>query len=85
MPIENIPETYISNPKERPELFVYDFRMTSDSVRSKVNLSMHMFSFLQVGRKQVHFSGTSIAVNKQQSLLIKKGKAEQYLCQTVKN
>jgi AraC-like DNA-binding protein len=32
-----------------------------------------MFSFLQVGKKQVHFAGTSIAVNKDQSLLLKKG------------
>jgi AraC-like DNA-binding protein len=32
-----------------------------------------MFSFLQVGKKQVHFAGTSVAVNKDQSLLLKKG------------
>lgn len=73
MPIENIPEAYIDNEKTDPDLFVYDFKMTTDVVRSKVNLSMNMFSFLQVGKKQVHFAGTSVAVNKQQSLLIKKG------------
>lgn len=33
-----------------------------------------MFSFLQVGKKQVHFVGTSIAVNKVQPLLLKKRK-----------
>jgi AraC-like DNA-binding protein len=32
-----------------------------------------MFSFLQVGKKQVHFAGTTIAVNQDQSLLLKKG------------
>jgi AraC-like DNA-binding protein len=32
-----------------------------------------MFSFLQVGKKQVHFAGNAIAVNKAQSLLLKKG------------
>jgi len=47
--------------------------MTNDVVKTKVNLSMNMFSFLQVGKKQVHFAGTSIAVNKDQSLLLKKG------------
>ncbi|WP_027124697.1 helix-turn-helix domain-containing protein [Gelidibacter mesophilus] len=73
MPIENIPEIYLSKTTERPDLFVYDFKMTTDIVRSKVNLSMNMFSFLQVGKKQVHFAGTSIAVNKDQSLLLKKG------------
>lgn len=73
MPIENIPEIYLKNRSERPELFVYDFKMTNDVVKSKVNLGMNMFSFLQVGKKQVHFAGTSIAVNPEQSLLLKKG------------
>ncbi|WP_298418391.1 helix-turn-helix domain-containing protein [uncultured Kordia sp.] len=73
MAIENIPEIYLSNTKKRPDLFVYDFKMTNDVVKSKVNLGMNMFSFLQVGKKQVHFAGNSIAVNKDQSLLLKKG------------
>lgn len=73
MPIENIPEIYIKDKKTSPDLFVYDFKMTNDVVKSKVNLGMNMFSFLQVGKKQVHFAGTSIAVNKDQSLLLKKG------------
>lgn len=73
MPIENIPEIYIKNKQESPDLFVYDFKMTNDVVKSKVNLGMNMFSFLQVGKKQVHFAGTAVAVNKDQSLLLKKG------------
>lgn len=73
MPIENIPEIYLKDSKTHPDLFVYDFKMTNDVVKSKVNLGMNMFSFLQVGKKQVHFAGTSIAVNKNQSLLLKKG------------
>ncbi|SNR14475.1 helix-turn-helix domain-containing protein [Tenacibaculum jejuense] len=73
MPIENIPEIYFNENQEVPDLFVYNLKMTNDVVKSKVNLSMHMFSFLQVGKKQVHFSGTSVAVNKDQSLLLKKG------------
>ncbi|SFD26808.1 AraC-type DNA-binding protein [Algibacter lectus] len=73
MPIENIPELYIKDKTESPDLFVYDFKMTTDVVKSKVNLGMNMFSFLQVGKKQVHFAGTSVAVNKDQSLLLKKG------------
>ncbi|WP_417213298.1 helix-turn-helix domain-containing protein [Bizionia sp.] len=73
MAIENIPEIYITDKNKRPDLFVYDFKMTNDVVKSKVNLGMHMFSFLQVGKKQVHFAGTTVAVNKDQSLLLKKG------------
>ncbi len=73
MSIENIPEIYIKNTNKHLDLFVYDFKMKSDVVKSKVNLGMNMFSFLQVGKKQVHFAGTSIAVNKDQSLLLKKG------------
>lgn len=73
MSIENIPEIYIKNKPENPDLFVYDFKMTNDVVKSKVNLGMNMFSFLQVGKKQVHFAGTTVAVNQDQSLLLKKG------------
>lgn len=73
MPIENIPEIYMHDKNKNADLFVYDFKMTSDVVRSKVNLSMNMFSFLQVGKKQVHFANTSKAVNNKQSLLLKKG------------
>ena len=73
MAIENIPEIYFKDRTSPKNVFVYDFKMTSDVVKSKVNLSMNMFSFLQVGKKQVHFANTSIAVNSQQSLLLKKG------------
>ena len=73
MSIENIPEIYFKDKKQNPDLFVHDFKMTSDVLKSKVNLGMNMFSFLQVGKKQVHFAGTSVAVNKDQSLLLKKG------------
>lgn len=73
MPIENIPEIYFRDSGTKPDLYVHDFKMTNDIVKTKVNLSMNMFSFLQVGKKQVHFAGTSVAVNKDQSLLLKKG------------
>jgi AraC-like DNA-binding protein len=73
MPIENIPEIYIKDKEINKGLLVYDFKMTNDVVKSKVHLSMNMFSFLQVGKKQVHFSDNSIAVNSKQSLLLKKG------------
>ncbi|WP_139854645.1 helix-turn-helix domain-containing protein [Aequorivita sinensis] len=73
MPIENIPEIYFNDLKVNPDVFVYDFKMNNNVVKSKVNLSMHMFSFLQVGKKQVHFADTAVAVNKNQSLLLKKG------------
>ena len=73
MPIENIPEIYLKDKSKSPDLFVYDFKMTNNVVKSKVNLGMNMFSFLQVGKKQVHFAGTSVSVNKDQSLLLKNG------------
>ena len=73
MLIENIPEIYIKNGAAVPDLLIYDFKMANDVVKSKVHLSMNMFSFLQVGKKQVHFAGNSVAVNKEQSLLLKKG------------
>ena len=48
MSIENIPEIYFKDKKKNPDLFVYYFKMTSDVVKSKVNLGMNMFSFLQI-------------------------------------
>lgn len=73
MSIENIPEIFLHKDEAVQDLIVYDFKMTSDVVKSKVNLSMNMFSFLQVGKKQVHFADASVMVNKEQSLLIRKG------------
>ena len=73
MSIENIPEIYLKKGADAQDLIVYDFKMTSDVVKSKVNLSMNMFSFLQVGKKQVHFADASVMVSKEQSLLIRKG------------
>lgn len=73
MAVEKIPEIYLSPTKEKPDVFVHDFKMTNDVLNSKVVLSMHMFSFLQVGKKQVHFEGTAVGVNKDQSLVLKKG------------
>jgi len=73
MNIENIPESYIDNKGETPDLFAYDFKMTEDLIKTKVNLNSHMFSFLQAGKKQVHFAETSVLVDNTQSLLIKKG------------
>lgn len=73
MKIENIPEDYIHQSNKNPDIFIYDFKMTKDVVNSKVNLSKNMFSFLQIGKKQVHFADKSIAVNRQQSLILKKG------------
>ncbi|MGZ2371577.1 helix-turn-helix domain-containing protein [Ancylomarina sp. YFZ004] len=73
MSIENIPEIYLKKDEPIQDVFVYDFKMTNDVVKSKVNLSMNMFSFLQVGKKQVHFADASVMVSKEQSLLIRKG------------
>lgn len=73
MPIQNVPEIFIASDPHKMDLFVYDFKMTDDVFKSKVNLSQHMFSFLQKGKKQVHFSDSSVEVNGKQSILIKKG------------
>ncbi len=73
MAIQNIPEIFIQSPSNKRDLFVHDFKMTDDVFKSKVNLSWHMFSFLQKGKKQVHFADSSVAVNSKQSLLIKRG------------
>lgn len=72
MLIENIPQIY-TNHKQEIDLFLYDLKMEQNSVKEKVNLTTHMFSFLQNGEKQIHFAETSVKVDKEQSLLLKKG------------
>ena len=73
MLIQNIPEIFTKDNVANVDLFVHDFKMTDDVFKSKVNLSLHMFSFLQKGKKQVHFADSSVAVDDKQSLLIKRG------------
>lgn len=73
MPIQNIPESYLQSERQNPELFIYDFKMTEDILKSKVNLTLNMFSFLQTGQKQVHFANAVVDVNNKQSVLIKSG------------
>lgn len=73
MHVENIPKVYINNDKESPDLFLYDLKMSQDIIKSKIDLTMNMISFLQVGKKQVYFADTSVDVNVKQSLILKKG------------
>ena len=71
--VQNIPEIFRNTSQNQSSLFVHDFRMTDDVVKSKVKLNLHMLSFLQVGEKQVHFANNSITVNEKQSVIIKSG------------
>lgn len=73
MTIQNVPEVFVETNTNDPDLVFHDLKMTNDVFKRKVNLSLHMFSFLQKGRKQVHFADSSVAVNDKQSLLIKRG------------
>jgi AraC family transcriptional regulator, exoenzyme S synthesis regulatory protein ExsA len=73
MPIQNIPEDFIHLKKNDTGLYVYDFKMTEDAVNSQVNLTHHMFSFLQYGEKKVRLEEHVVEVNKKQSVLLKAG------------
>lgn len=55
MPVLNISKSFLLRKKQVPEVLIYDFKMTEDVVKSKVNLTLHMCSFLQTGEKKVHF------------------------------
>ena len=73
MTIQNVPEIFTEIDIDKLDLFVYDFKMSGDAFKSKVNLNMHMFSFLQKGEKHVHFLESSVDVSSKQSILIKRG------------
>jgi AraC-like DNA-binding protein len=71
--IQNIPESYLQAPRQHADFFVYDFKMTTEVVKSKVNLTANMFSFLQMGEKKVHVEHGFVEVNNKQSVLIRSG------------
>lgn len=73
MSIQNIPESYFNNSSIEPNFFIYDFKMTEKVIKSKVNLTMNMFSFLQTGHKKVHIEESFLEINNNQSVLIKAG------------
>ncbi len=73
MPVQHIPDLFLDTSAPVPELLVYDFKLSHDVFRSKVKLGMHMFSFLQMGKKQLHFANSSVQLDSTQSVLVKKG------------
>ncbi|MBB6462306.1 helix-turn-helix domain-containing protein [Flammeovirga kamogawensis] len=73
MTIENIPEHYIQSELAEKELLIYNLKMSKEIIKTKVNLNMHMFSFLQKGKKEVHYADRAVTVNEKQSILLRKG------------
>lgn len=73
MSIQSIPDSYFPHASQVGTLCLYDLKMTEDVVLSKVQLTCNMFSFLQQGAKKVHCEGDFVAVNPQQSVLIRAG------------
>ncbi|MHA8066567.1 helix-turn-helix domain-containing protein [Aquirufa sp. ROCK2-A2] len=71
--IANIPESFLRSPFDVNDIYIYDFKMTQDAINSRVNLTSHMFSFLQTGNKKVHLEDSFVEVNNKQSVLIKSG------------
>lgn len=73
MTIMNVPECIANIKSRNNDLMVYDFKMSSHVFKSKVNLSMHMFSFMQKGRKHVYFADSTVSISYEQSILAKRG------------
>ncbi|MFT4537178.1 MAG: hypothetical protein ACI9P5_004559 [Saprospiraceae bacterium] len=57
MEIQNGPEIFTKIDINKLDLFVHDFKMTDDVFKSKVNLSLNMFSFLQKKEKKNYYCG----------------------------
>lgn len=73
MNILQLPENFINSTKTIPDLFAFDYIMTTDIVNRKANVNLNLFSFLQTGQKKINFADTSITINENQSVLIKPG------------
>lgn len=73
MNILQLPEKFINSKKPIPDLFAFDYIMTTDIINRKANVNLNLFSFLQTGQKKINFADTSITINENQSVLIKPG------------
>lgn len=62
-----------SSANHNVNIFFHDHKIHQDAIKDRIQLDLHMFSFLQTGTKHVHFSDEMIEVSKQQSILIKSG------------
>lgn len=71
--VTSIPEDFLTGTTLPTDFYIYDFKMDSEIVKSKVHLTQHVFSFLQVGSKNVHLEEAYVAVNSNQSVLLKAG------------
>ncbi len=73
MSIQSFPDSFFAPGYAFPDVWVDDYKMDKEVIKSKVQLTQHVFSFLQSGQKQLHFANTAVAGNEQQSILIRNG------------
>lgn len=55
------------------DVFTYNFFLSEDVVKNKIDLKLHMLCFLLDGNKEIHFSDASVIVNRSHSIILKKG------------
>jgi len=74
MNISNLPDIFFKSEHDAlSELNVFNYEVTDNSDKNKINMSKHVLSFLMEGQKEVHFSDKSVSINTNQSLLIASG------------
>ena len=71
MNIQNLPNDL--NIDSQSEVQIFDYQVTSSSVKNKVMLNKHIFSFLLEGTKELITHDERITINNDKFLLIKSG------------
>src|SRR4030095_10784065 len=70
----NIPQYFTGEEKEIPSAYIFPYRVNKSTVKNRVVLTTHMFSFLKEGNKEIVTGDVTVKLNKTEFVLITAGK-----------
>src|SRR4030095_1410077 len=70
----NIPQYFTGEEKEIPSAYIFPYRVDKSTVKNRVVLTTHMFSFLKEGDKEIVTGDDTIKLNNTEFVLITAGK-----------
>lgn len=74
MIISNLPDNFTQpGGAALPELNLFNYEVSTNRNKNKINMTKHVLSFLTEGEKQVHFSDSSVSITANETLLISSG------------
>ena len=70
----NIPKYFTGEQKEIPSAYVLPYRADKTTIKNRVVLTTHMFSFVREGSKEIVMGDVTSKLNKTEFVLITAGK-----------